>query len=77
MEKSKKKHKKDKLEGKDVGESRNNNRSSQVFKSLQKIVKDDYAKKDEKRNAKAQGKQFIAGNSAATDAASSTKRYKM
>jgi U3 small nucleolar RNA-associated protein MPP10 len=59
-------------------EGRRTNTSSKVFKNLDKIVKEDYAKKEAKRASKAEGKGYLAGSAIGKEATqSSTKRYKM
>jgi hypothetical protein len=57
MEKMNKKLKKGQ-EGKD---GRRTNTSSKVFANLQKIVSNDYQKKEDRKAAKAEGKAFRGG----------------
>ena len=56
---SKKKGKKGVKQGDDEPTSRRTNSSAKVFKNLQKIVTEDYKRKDDKKQAKAGGKQTI------------------
>lgn len=59
-------------------EGRRTNASHKVFKNLDKIVKEDYAKKEAKRASKAEGKGYLPGSAIGKEAVqSSTKRYKM
>jgi hypothetical protein len=53
---SKKKGKKSQTGSDDKQDSRRTNSSAKVFKNLQKIVMDDYKRKDDKKQAKAGGK---------------------
>lgn len=77
MEKMNKKLKKGKQESA-VPQGRRTNTSSKVFASLQKIVKDDAQKKEDRKSAKASGKAFKGGDYASTKlSGSSTKRYKL
>ena len=73
IERQNKKDKKNKKGGEEAT-SRRTNTSSKVFKNLDKIVKEDYAKKDAKRAAKASGKGSIVATGATADSA---KRFKM
>jgi hypothetical protein len=64
MEKiSKKKGKKGAIQD-DEPTSRRTNSSAKVFKNLQKIVSEDYKRKDDKKQAKAGGKQIISQHAA-------------
>jgi len=56
---------------KDAGEEkegRRTNASHKVFKNLDKIVKEDYAKKEAKRASKAEGKGYLAGSAIGKEA---------
>merc|ERR1712166_1532448 len=54
--------------GEEEKESRRTNTSSKVFKNLDKIVKEDYAKKEAKRASKAEGKGYLAGSAIGKEA---------
>jgi len=60
MERQAKKTKKDSKDSGEDATGRRTNASHKVFKNLDKIVKDDYAKKEAKRASKAEGKGYVA-----------------
>ena len=75
MEKMKGKKDKKGKHAEEESTSRRTGSSAQVFKNLQKIVQQDYKKKEEKRQAKQTGK--AAFMSTTEGSGLSTKRYKL
>lgn len=76
MEKMNKKIKKGKKDEEPT--SRRTNTSSKVFANLQKIVGEDYKKKEDRKTAKAEGKAFKGGDYANVGSSgNSAKRFRL
>jgi len=73
MEKMQKKHKVKKSIDSEGQQSRRTNSSAKVFSNLQQIVANDYKKRDDKREAKKDGKK----HSSLPTHGQTSKRFKM